>query len=137
MKNKANGICIFDKKGWAVHDWRNYKERNSQVLPVKIWKPFPDKKFYKPLGTDNFITTSKTYPCKLETLQMNISDNYNFVLLINFPQKLKLAKTHGILITLFCISLFLLRYKTGSSHYKAKRTIALQQIIGANTLNLA
>ena len=50
MKNKTNGICIFDKKGWAVHEWRNYEQSNSQVLAVKIWKAFPDKKFCQPFA---------------------------------------------------------------------------------------
>ena len=42
-------------------------------------------------------------------LKKNISDNFNAISIDRFSSKLKLGKTHGTSITLFCVSLICLQ----------------------------
>ena len=55
-------------------------------------------------------------------------------LLIDFPQILKLGKTHGILITIFHVSVFAPQLqRICSPLYKSKRAITPQQVIPLHT----
>ena len=59
-------------------------------------------------------------------------------LLTGFSQKLKLGKTHGILITLFYVILFSShRQKICCPYWKTRKIITPQYLIIGNTLNLA
>ena len=58
-------------------------------------------------------------------------------LLKDSPQKLKMEKTHGILIILFYVSLIFPKLqRICFLYYKHKKTTTLQQKTGGNTLNL-
>ena len=119
------GFAILIKKD-TVHEWRNCKQSNSQILPVKTWNL---------LSTYTFITTIRTYACK--RLNEIISDNYKKNFVERFSSKTKIGKNS------WCFNNSLLSKPDFSSatkrllsSLKTKTAITPQQVIGGNILNL-
>ena len=68
LVQKQMRFAFLFKNDPAVHEWRNCKQSNSQIFPVKIWKPYPEKRFqsFVDRATDTLIKTFfiKTDACK-------------------------------------------------------------------------